>query len=83
LAVFCGFLTRYEKGPDAASGQRIARVQLHRLVDLAASGAANIPEKLTHGQRPAGRGRFSNVSGWRGAARLTGIKRDLTASGRA
>ena len=47
-------------GRCAASGARP--------VDLAASGAANFPEKLTGGQRPAGRGRFQAGDGRQAAA---------------
>jgi len=37
-----------------------------------ASGAANFPEKLNHGQRITGRGMFQGINGRRGAAGLTG-----------
>jgi len=49
---------RKKRGAGAAAGGFGAVASGARPVDLPASGAANFPEKLTGGQRPARRGTF-------------------------
>ena len=67
-AHFFKFPASYARGAGDDIRRPVTAASASRPVTGGASGAVNFSEKLAHGQRPAGRGRFYAVTGGQAAA---------------